>query len=363
MPSFLLYLATLSFVPVFIGYLSFGFLGQKKIRYLGRINNDTIIIWLIITLSFFNKLIGFNQASSIVDIIPETFLMLLMYALARAFNERMVRIFVIFVLFEVGVVCLEYYLNINSFMPNLRQEFVESELLYDKRPYGLSSNTSIIALKIFLSIILLFWFKPFKNKKIALVSMVILMIGMLLTFNRTAILSLVTFFMFFYSRNMKFNRKIKFLLILFLITSIFFVIKYYDIILVQLTRGREGSSVFSGRFQIWEEFYDFFKSNFWFGNNSYKYYVDYHGRVAHAHSSFLQIFTTHGVIISVLFLLLVFRNLRKDNYIFVIPILIYSIAQYGVFWGFSIMDIVLYIFLFNKSKLILDGKKTRKTAF
>jgi len=115
-----------------------------------------------------------------------------------------------------------------------------------------------------------------------------------------------------------------------------------------MTRGMQGEAILSGRIEIWQKNREFIKHNFFWGNNSYKYYINYYGAKAHAHNSYLQILATHGVAIFFLYLLLVFRNIRKDNYIYVIPILIYSLSQYGIFWGFSLTDIVLFIFLFSK---------------
>ncbi|GAP67738.1 O-antigen ligase like membrane protein, partial [Bacteroidales bacterium 6E] len=121
----------------------------------------------------------------------------------------------------------------------------------------------------------------------------------------------------------------------------------HEEILYQFTRGKEGVNMFSGRFYIWNEFYNFIKQNLFWGNNSYKYFIDYFGKRAHAHSSFLQILATHGIFITILYLILIVKNLNKINFPFVLVMLIYSTSQYGIFWGFSMTDIVLFILIFN----------------
>ena len=72
MAAALIYLATLSFVPVFLGYLSFFFTKRTKLISNERINSDILILLLIFIFSFINKIIGYNKATVLQDFIPET---------------------------------------------------------------------------------------------------------------------------------------------------------------------------------------------------------------------------------------------------------------------------------------------------
>ena len=53
----------------------------------------------------------------------------------------------------------------------------------------------------------------------------------------------------------------------------------------------------------------------------------------------------NGIIISIFYFLLIIKNINRSNLIPVAALLVYSTAQYGVFWGISLMDIILFYFL------------------
>lgn len=348
MVSFLIFLGTISIFPPFVAYFSFFFIKKKNPLINTKIDTNFLIILAIIILSFFNKVVGIHKAQNVIEIFPEIALMILVYWIALDFDLKWIKILISLIVIETFVVFVEYSLNITSFLPSLYQELNDSELLYDSRPYGLSANSSNISLKIFLSILLLVKYKPFDNKLINILILVVLIGGVIITFNRTVIISLVFFSILLFFKNFKFDNK-RFVALLFIaIVIIFILFTNAEFILLQITRGREGESMLSGRVEIWKKFIVFIKENFILGNNSYKYYIDFYERKAHAHNSYLQVLATHGILIFILYILLVIRNIRRDNYVYIIPILIFSLSQYGIFWGFSITDIVLFIFYFNK---------------
>jgi len=354
MIGLLLYIATFAFIPVSIGYFTFFFVKRERLIADMMINRNILLILAIILLSFTNKLIGIGHISSFVQVIPETFLMILMYWVAISLNSNSIKMIIYLTLFELLFVIIEYHYNINSFFPSLSKAFEESVFFYDKRPYGLSENTSVVALKLFLCILILLRFNVF-SKKVNNSILFFLLIGIIITFNRSVIISLVFFFSLYAFKSYKSFRYSKLIFLFLLFVVFLFFITNLSNITFQLTSGREGIDILSGRGYIWAEFLKFINNNIFFGNNSQKYFVDYNGQIAHAHSSFLQILATHGIIISSLFMILIFRNINKSNYTYVIPILVYSLTQYGIFWGFSIQDIVLYSFLFNKS---IDNETT-----
>jgi hypothetical protein len=342
----LLYLATLSFVPIFVGYFSFFFIKKEKLINDFKLDVNVFIILLIVLFTTFNKLLNIDKVETIKDLVPETILMILMYWISKSFDSKAIKVFILFTVFETFIVFLEYSLNINSFFPSLYQEYIESDLLYYRRPYGLSANTSVVALKIFLCLLVFVRYKVFsRNSRIII--FVVLMAGIILTFNRTAMVSILIFFILWFIKTVDLSKK-SIPLLLFALALFVLLLPNFQTITYQITRGREGLDIISSRMVIWEDFYNFIKENTLFGNNSYKYFTEFNGRRAHGHSSYLQIIATHGILISLLFFVLIFRNLNKSNYIFVVPILFFSLTQYGIFWGFSITDIMIYVFLFNR---------------
>jgi hypothetical protein len=61
--------------------------------------------------------------------------------------------------------------------------------------------------------------------------------------------------------------------------------------------------------------------------------------------------------------LLIFRNITKKNAIFVLLIIVYSLFQYGIFWGISLLDIIFFQILFfgysnieRKSNMMIKNK-------
>src|SRR5690606_6981383 len=99
-----------------------------------------------------------------------------------------------------------------------------------------------------------------------------------------------------------------------------------------------------------------------FGNGSYKLWMNINGELFHGHNSFLQTFASHGIVIGLVFVYFVFRNMNRYNYYYLIPILTLSMFQYVIFWGVSFMDLMFFYFLFiTKESLIQDssGKNER----
>src|SRR5690606_15097111 len=120
----------------------------------------------------------------------------------------------------------------------------------------------------------------------------------------------------------------------------------------QLTRNRSGLDI-SGRDHIWAFYVQFISDNILFGNGGYKIY--FQGKM-HAHNSYLQLLATNGMVIFLLYLTLILKNIGRQNLFVVITLMVYSTAQYGIFWGISIMDIALFYFLFRQTGIADDFK-------
>jgi hypothetical protein len=118
---------------------------------------------------------------------------------------------------------------------------------------------------------------------------------------------------------------------------------FYDILAYQFTRGK-GELDYSSRIggaAIWAYYVEFIKDNLLWGNASSRLW---HGEF-HAHNSWLQVIGTHGITLASSYFFFIVKNINRVNLPYVLPILIYSCAQYGFGWGVSLMDIFLFTFL------------------
>jgi len=307
------------------------------------------------------------------DFSPYYFLLISTYYIAVNLNKRDLKILILLISAESIIGILEFGLGISSVIPGYEIESISSRehLLYYKRVFGLSSNSSIFAYKVLIAIILIHYLKLIEVKYKIII--VLLYAAVLVSFNRTVIISLIIFYfiiIFNFSKKILYSclrnriHKSDLLKSVLLIFSIFIIIvllfiKFEDVI-VQFTRNT-GEIEMSGRNLIWPQFISFIKQNLWFGNGSYKYFIDYFGINAHAHNAYIQIVATNGIFIALLYFLLVLLNIKKKNALYIFIFLIFSIMQYGIFWGISLADIIVYSMLFvNREKLLEEDEKIFK---
>lgn len=356
MIGLLTYLPTLAHIPhvsyvVIIFYLLFKY--GKNLNF-GKLSNFLIIL-LIITLSIANNLAHTNLVEKPTDYIPFLLLMIITLLASNHFTKKDSKILIYLITFESLVVILEASLGVSTIftsLPNYR-EVGQSSLLYQNRPLGLSLNSSAIALKIFVAFLLITYHK-FHGKLITF-SVIVLSIACVLTFNRTVIITLILFYALYYTfyiKELKFKKPyiaiLGISLVLISLVLIFYSNEISETILAQFSRNK-GKIELSGRDKIWKLFTDFIQQNFQIGNGSFKYKVfpNNTDHSAHGHNSFLQVLATHGFYIFLLYIALIIKNLNKNNFIFVFGFILFSMAQYGVFWGISLMDIVFFKILFD----------------
>ncbi|PHR49237.1 MAG: hypothetical protein COA32_04070 [Fluviicola sp.] len=383
--AFLLILPTFAFVPIYFFIFPAIYIVAKKslqgdFSYLpqsfNKINVNLLIIIAIVLASAINKWFHWGDELTILEFIPYTIATLIAFFLAKHLNERDLKIIVWLIVIEGIVVIFQYFLGVNTFfsaLDHFNDKISENpDLMYNRRALGLSQNSSIAAYKFFIGYLILDYFKL--KRSVFFLARIILIAGIFFTFNRTVFLVAFIYLLFSMLRlyspiinnlleNRVHKKHIKYLLLA--IISVLFLtvvsVVYYDLIINQVTRGN-GIDL-SGRGKIWQDFRSFISENILFGNGSEKYYVPHRGKLAHAHNSFLQVWAVHGVFILGLYLLLILRNINKRNLIFVILIVVYSLFQYGIFWGISLLDIVFFYFLFfgssniqkNKNELVVDS--------
>ncbi len=318
-------------------------LTDKKIR----VTPILILLTVIIFLSGLNFILNEYDPEYTPSLFPQFVLMPLSVFIASEFRKKDVKILAYLVAIEVIVAMAEYFLGVSTFFTGLEHYdvFEESGLLYNTRPLGLSNNSSVLAIKCLLVILLIDFYRLYEgiiNKLL----WVLILVGCYLTFGRTVFVAL---FAFFAIKGYMWFRADKpvvdwfytiVALVLFLVVSSQVILDYSEVILDQLTRNTKKVDL-SGREKIWEFYLNFIKENPWFGNGSHKvWYGEYH-----AHNSFLQLIATHGTAISLFYFLILAIYLNGKNFIYVLTILIYALFQFAIFWGVSIIDVIYFVFL------------------
>lgn len=365
MISFLIYFTTTELLPhyfVILAILLIIWQNYKRI-FTGKINSilnvNLLIIFTIVLVGFINRIILYNSNSEIYQLFPYTTLMFLSYFIAKYLTKKDIKFLVILIAFEAIVGFFEYVLKINSvfYWKDFYIEYLNSDLLYSRKVFGLSSNSSGLAIKIMLGLLLIEYFKLFSTK-IGILIRLLLAVGLVLSFQRTAIISVGLFYfmliLIFYYKKIKVikwqipQKEIvkRFFQITFVIIGIVVFVFFSNKIYYQFSRGKDKVSL-SGREEIWPIYLQYIKDNPIYGNYSDKLYIKYHNKTitAHAHNSFLQVAASNGVIIFMLYLLLLIVNIRRRNAIYISSLIVLSLFQYALFWGISLVDIVFFVFV------------------
>ncbi len=303
----------------------------------------------------------FNNKES--EIIPQTLLMLASYLIAIRLTDSDIKILILLITFECFFGFMEFTLGVKTFFSGLEAntEVRDASYLYYRSVFGLSDNSSSFAVKVLLAYLLVYFIHW--RGRTANVVKIILLAGLLLSFNRTSIAAVIFFhglnFAMLFSNTLKRMLTLKvsrmnlYLLLGALFAIVILIVLVFtniDLVINQFTRGTQRFEM-TGRERTWVRYIDFISQNLWLGNGSHKYYIFHPGdlRPYHAHNSYLQMLATHGIIVFLLYLLLIVVNIRKINISFVLTLALYSLSQYGIFWGISLTDIILFTFLFKKN--------------
>lgn len=364
--AILLVLPSYAFVPLYVYLLLIPLLVSRDTK----LDFNFYIILFIILLCTINQILNlvvvlrdFKYAS----LVPYTVFMIVSYLFGKNADVRVFYYVLIFISVEVFVGVLEYASEVKSFFPSISQHitgeapFGYKGLIYYKRVAGLSPNSSAFAYKVCVGILLLHYLK-FKGRKLFIYAS-IFTVGLIITFTRSVILTVVLFLFLANIPQIKrfandlLSKRFRVLYLLFalgLLVAGYIIFSSWADLYYQLNRGMENADL-SQRDVVLGKYYQFILDNPIFGNGSYKLWMNINGELFHGHNSFLQTFATNGIFIGMLFIYLVIRNINKYNYYYIIPILIFSLFQYVIFWGVSFMDLVFFYFLFvTKERLVQD---------
>jgi len=421
----ILFLATLFFANEYyyllfpIGLVVFKY-SRLKEAFLVSISNKRnqfifISIAIFIGLCYLNKIINGHEIRSLKDYYSSFLLFPILLFSAWAVDLKQIsKYFLYFICIEIIFGFFEFNSGVRSFfVENLAPINNNSDFLYDHRTNGLSISSSIFSVKILIGLISIEFLKI--RKDIGVLIRSVLIIGVILTFNRALIVAILIFWSILFIRNVFWLKARTFSKVLlgsqnFLIFGIFFSIFashslwtemnkqhqeknklkikfktestlsfsdfkednstiHYPKIKEQheldtsfflnkyLSKSTEGINT-SGRTLIWINFIQYWNENKWFGFGSDKLMfktVDQDKKkikLIHAHNSYLEILASHGIILTLLFFSLLFVIWNKKNIVFILPICVYSLFQYGIFWGFSILDFFFISLLITNTKLL-----------
>jgi len=378
---------------------SFSNLRQGKIA--PRWRMALVLLAAIMLLSLLNKILNGHEILCLKDYYASFYLVPVTFFVGKFVTRHAVfRFVLILICIEVLVGIVEYFFNLRSFM-GCNNVITDKSLLYNSRIFGLSSNSSVLAIKIMVGFVLIDYTEW--ARKCSYPVRFMLFIGLILTFNRTVLVALAVYWALLLvkllfcligqRKKVNFKRNLPLQVALF---SLLLMAVLGPAISYQFTRGGKemdsldtrlyrnqtalscaemhapelqtpqeaknkhveklmgnlGSVELSGRKLIWYNFLHNIVEKPLFGNGSDKlYFRSWQPRkqqfaLIHAHNSFLELLATNGIVIFALYMLLYVLLLNRYNWLPLIAFGIYSLGQYGIFWGMSFLDVFLVVFLF-----------------
>ena len=392
----------------FVAFIAVLFVGERDLLktiltdFLDKpFSREALQVWMVIAitvLSLLNKIFNGHTIFCASDYYASFYLLPGLFLCSKLLRSPVFFKTLIWITFlEVLLGILQYSMGVKTFFSELGSiRITDYSLLYNSRVYGLSSNSSMLAYKAFLALLLID-LVPFRRKTLEWFLRVLLVIGILLSFSRSVIIVLILYFLLqgvfllFKHRTAAFNLPSFQSAILWIGLTLIFLsplkmqlsrnemqaektsgleLKEEDhpkncaeSHALPMSKGETDPSKMgwgdklmvnngmqtSGRKQIWLNYINFIENHLWFGNGSDKLMLlSWHPvlkkyKLVHAHNSFIQLLATNGIILTMLYFLFFVLLFRKRNLIPISAILLYSFANYGVFWGFSYMDLLFLI--------------------
>lgn len=364
MIGLLLFLLTLPIVPhsAFAAVAIFALFFRWRDISSTLMQNKGLVIGLVIFI--IGGLVNFlvHTANQTSNELPYFLAMPLSILIAYAMRKQDLRIFLFLLCIEVGVGAYELVNGIQTVFPGVTGEAInlDEDLLYYRTVFGLSVGSNSFAFKLLFGMICVDLLYRDWTYKSVLLKMVLLM-GLVMSFNRTTIIAYCVYQVVYFCvwpNRLPFRKEYRvyiLLLLALLVGGIIFKFReeISSALFEQFTRGR-GEFDLSGRPLIWSEFLTFIDAHLWFGNGSFRVLVPYYSGMIHAHNSFLQVIANNGILLGGLLIILTLSKLNKKNFVYILPLLVYSLTQYGIFWGTSLVDVVYFALLCKPNISIRD---------
>lgn len=345
----LMYLSTLYFASntVLLAVLALiAFSDPKR-----KLKNDLVLVWAFALLAWINIVLHLGSFdSSRHGSSPAVVLVALTAMLAPGLRVPAFKIFVLLTCGEIAIGAYEYAMGqvaLTEAQASIaNQELAaESLLLYDNRVFGLSSNSSVFAEKIFLSLLLLVAVPDmFKRRAVPLL---IVAAGLFFSFNRTAITSTLFLLVLLATAGRLSWRNLALGAGVVAVVGVVIAVNMDTLVLQFMRGGDELSHSELSRLYFWQRALELLSEDPFFGNGSLTFRVEdfVTGLPQHTHNSFLMLFTTHGLLVPLPLVAYILLKLRATNWRVVTAMFSFSLTQYFVFWNLSVPDIVFFYFL------------------
>lgn len=381
----------------------------KEAPFSGK-NRIVWVVVLIMVMSGINKVVNGNEIWCLKDYYAAFYLFPLLILSSRfSFDERFFRFLIVITAVEAFVGMMEYTVGVRSFLFDQGDNLISDySLLYNSRVLGLSGNSSIFAYKILLGFILIDFVKLKQWEHWLL--RIILLAALLISFSRSATAVLLVYWSIGLILGIIKNRKSIFInpRVQFYGAVVILSIAFQSTLKNQFLRGdHEAESAFgqkelamaepgscaeqhampmlpgeldpakqgwgdklmmsteniqsSGRKLIWLNYINFIQDHLLFGNGSDKLMMrqwvkkTQRYKLMHAHNSLLMMISTNGIVISILYLIFYLLFFKSRNYLAIGALVLYSMGNFGLFWGFSYMDVVFLILLTYNIRLSYDN--------
>jgi hypothetical protein len=298
-----------------------------------------------------------NFEKSMLGAFPYVILILVSLIVGMVYRKTDLIMVLLLVFCEIAVGVAEYIVGTHSFFSveyKGQTQIGDTELLYYNRVFGLSMNSSVYAFKVLVGFVILMAIKSELSRRVFLSCLAIITIGFVTSFNRTAIVAAVISLMFYYGNNWR----------VVLGGSVVVCgagVLYLSTIVDNLTRGR-GELDLSGRDFIFDEFLSVLARSPFFGNAAQKVWLQINDGLYHAHSSYLEFVVSNGIFISVLFFSGYYLLVLQGRMLAALPLLIYSVFQYGLLWGLVFHDVVFLGLMFYLLRSSSDRRIQAKNA-
>lgn len=282
-----------------------------------------------------------NFEKSILGAFPYVVLILVALCVGMAFRRKDLIVVLLLVFFEIFVGVAEYIVGIHSFFSveyKGQTQIGDTELLYYNRVFGLSLNSSVYAFKVLVGFVILMAIKPELSRRVFLVCAAIIAVGFFTSFNRTAIVAAIISLMFYYAANWR-------VVLSGCVVGCAVGFFYLSSIVENLMRGKSELDL-SGRDFIFHEFFTILSQRPLFGNAAQKVWLQINDGLYHAHSSYLEFLVSNGIFISLLFFSGYYLSVLRGQMLAALPLLIYSVFQYGLLWGLVFHDVVFFGLMF-----------------
>lgn len=338
-----------------------------KVNRIKHENWDTPLFRIICLISFLSVInffvyliiLGGVPNDNTTAYYPYAIFMFFSYIVAKTITRTELQFLLLFFVIDVCIGLAEYHQGVASFW-NVDLSFDESsDLLYFRRVCGINNNSSNFAEKMLLGFIIIYLINP----KFKYLYIFTFFVGLIISFNRSAIIAsspLLLYFIYRYIKEGGIFRKIVFFAIV-CIAIYFIIIFLLPLIVEQFFRGNNDTrTAMTSRDIIWKEFLDFFYGNPITGNGSVKMRSN---AGQHAHNSYIWVLASNGIIIASLYYYYTIRFVNRYNFIPIFSIVLTSITQSTIYWGLSNADIFLFVLILHSHSKILQKQKKENLFF